>query len=53
MIHWIVSPQFKSRYKGYQESVSKGMKWYPFKVVLGNDTRVAGINIFYQGLLCS
>ena len=22
MIHWIVSPQFKSCYKGYQESVS-------------------------------
>ena len=53
MIHWIVSPQFKSRYMAYQESVSKGMKWHPFKVVLGNDTRVAGTNIMYQGLLRS
>ena len=53
MIHWIVSPQFKSRYMAYQESVSKGMKWHPFKVVLGNDTRVAGTNIMYQGLLHS
>ena len=53
MIHWIVSPQFKSCYKAYQESVSKGMKWHPFKVVLGNDTCVAGTNILYQGLLHS
>ena len=53
MIHWIVSPQFKSCYKGDQESVSKGMKWHPFNVVLGNDTCVAGTNIMYQGLLRS
>ena len=53
MIHWIVSRQFKSCYMAYQESVSKGMKWHPFKVVLGNDTCVAGTNIMYQGLLHS
>ena len=53
MIHWIVSSQFKSRYKAYQESVSKGMKWHTFKVVLGHDTCVPGTNIMYQGLLHS
>ena len=42
-----------TKVSAYQESVSKGMKWHPFKVVPGNDTCVAGTNILYQGLLHS
>ena len=53
MISWIVSPQFKNRYQKYHDFIISTMKWKPFKVILGNDTRVAGTNIMYQGLLRS
>ena len=48
---WLVTKQFKSRYASYASFVQNQLLYTPIRIVVGNDTRVAGFTIMLQHML--